>query len=248
MVLFALSCVGLLLFLWLSFGGTIPFNPQGYEFQSLVPERGPARDPGRRADRRRVGRQGDRQVARPAGQPDDRDDPDGQPVRADPCAERPRDPADEDDPRRDLRRADARVRRAPSRSPTAGCCRAARSPARSSSSDIFNALDPKTRRAFQVWQQELAKAVKGNDQNLNDVLGNLPHVRRRRDRHPARARRRARVGRPAGPERRHGVRRAGAEPVGAAQPDHHAARPRSHDHGRQQQRAGRRRSTSSRPS
>ena len=30
MVLFALSCVGLLLFLWLSFGGTIPFNPQGY--------------------------------------------------------------------------------------------------------------------------------------------------------------------------------------------------------------------------
>src|SRR5437764_4017288 len=32
MVLFALSCVGLLLFLWLSFGGTIPFNSQGYRF------------------------------------------------------------------------------------------------------------------------------------------------------------------------------------------------------------------------
>jgi len=31
MVLFALSCVGLLLFLWLSFGGKVPFNPQGYE-------------------------------------------------------------------------------------------------------------------------------------------------------------------------------------------------------------------------
>src|SRR6476659_7211534 len=31
MVLFALSCVGLLLFLWLSFGGKIPFNPQGYQ-------------------------------------------------------------------------------------------------------------------------------------------------------------------------------------------------------------------------
>jgi ABC-type transporter Mla subunit MlaD len=42
-------------------------------------------------------------------------------------------------------------------------------------SDIFNALDPKTRRAFQVWQQELAVAIqKGNDQNLNNVLGNLP--------------------------------------------------------------------------
>ena len=33
MVLFALSCVGLLLFLWLSFGGTIPFKAQGYRFQ-----------------------------------------------------------------------------------------------------------------------------------------------------------------------------------------------------------------------
>src|SRR4030088_1654145 len=29
MVLFTLSVVGLLLFLWLSFGGTIPLNPQG---------------------------------------------------------------------------------------------------------------------------------------------------------------------------------------------------------------------------
>src|SRR5260370_3882761 len=33
MVLFALSCIGLLLFLWLSFGGTIPFNTQGYRFK-----------------------------------------------------------------------------------------------------------------------------------------------------------------------------------------------------------------------
>src|SRR6059036_581057 len=33
MVLFALSCVGLLLFLWLSFGGTMPFNAQGYRFK-----------------------------------------------------------------------------------------------------------------------------------------------------------------------------------------------------------------------
>jgi phospholipid/cholesterol/gamma-HCH transport system substrate-binding protein len=41
-------------------------------------------------------------------------------------------------------------------------------------SDIFNAFDPTTRHAFQVWQQQLAKAVNGNDQNLNAVLGNLP--------------------------------------------------------------------------
>jgi phospholipid/cholesterol/gamma-HCH transport system substrate-binding protein len=32
MVLFAASCIGLLLFLWLSFGGSIPLAPQGYRF------------------------------------------------------------------------------------------------------------------------------------------------------------------------------------------------------------------------
>ena len=37
MVLFALSCVGLLLFLWLSFGGTIPLNPKGYEVRISFP-------------------------------------------------------------------------------------------------------------------------------------------------------------------------------------------------------------------
>jgi virulence factor Mce-like protein len=32
MIAFALSCVGLLLFLWLSFGGSLPLAPQGYRF------------------------------------------------------------------------------------------------------------------------------------------------------------------------------------------------------------------------
>ncbi len=40
MVLFALSCVGLLLFLWLSFGGTIPFNAKGYRIQVSFPYAG----------------------------------------------------------------------------------------------------------------------------------------------------------------------------------------------------------------
>ena len=38
MVAFALSCVGLLLFLWLSFGGTIPFAPKGYEVRIAFPD------------------------------------------------------------------------------------------------------------------------------------------------------------------------------------------------------------------
>ncbi|HEX2411921.1 MAG TPA: MlaD family protein [Solirubrobacteraceae bacterium] len=38
MVVFALSCFGLLLFLWLAFGGPIPLKPQGYRFQASFAE------------------------------------------------------------------------------------------------------------------------------------------------------------------------------------------------------------------
>ena len=38
MVGFALSCFGLLLFLWLAFGGAVPFKPQGYRFKAYFSE------------------------------------------------------------------------------------------------------------------------------------------------------------------------------------------------------------------
>ena len=38
MVIFTLSCFGLLLFLWLSFGGPIPLQPEGYRFRVAFPE------------------------------------------------------------------------------------------------------------------------------------------------------------------------------------------------------------------
>src|SRR5204863_9859129 len=38
MVLFALTCFGLLLFLWLSFGGPIPLKPEGYRVKVAFPE------------------------------------------------------------------------------------------------------------------------------------------------------------------------------------------------------------------
>src|SRR3954454_13896908 len=37
MVVFALSCFGLLLFLWLSFGGSVPLQPKGYRFTADFP-------------------------------------------------------------------------------------------------------------------------------------------------------------------------------------------------------------------
>ena len=38
MVIFAFSCFGLLLFLWLSFGGAIPLKPKGYQVRIAFPE------------------------------------------------------------------------------------------------------------------------------------------------------------------------------------------------------------------
>src|SRR3954454_9636332 len=40
MALFALSCFGLLLFLWLAFGGPVPLKPKGYRFHTSFAEAG----------------------------------------------------------------------------------------------------------------------------------------------------------------------------------------------------------------
>src|SRR6267142_1125651 len=40
MVGFALSCFGLLLFLWLAFGGPVPLKPKGYRFHTSFAEAG----------------------------------------------------------------------------------------------------------------------------------------------------------------------------------------------------------------
>ena len=58
MVGFALSCFGLLLFLWLAFGGPVPLKPKGYRFTVSFQEADAARPGGRRADLRRPRRQG----------------------------------------------------------------------------------------------------------------------------------------------------------------------------------------------
>ena len=38
MVVFALSCFGLLIFLWLSFGGPIPLKPENYRLKAHIPD------------------------------------------------------------------------------------------------------------------------------------------------------------------------------------------------------------------
>jgi phospholipid/cholesterol/gamma-HCH transport system substrate-binding protein len=172
MVLFALSCVGLLLFLWLSFGGTIPLGAQGYRINVSFPS---AQDLATQADVRIAGVTVGKVVST-------RLDSKGNRTMATLQLEHQYSPIRQDT------RAILRTKTIlgetyvqlipgqPNAPPIADGGTLPRTQVLPTVqlSDIFNALDPKTRHAFQTWQQELAKAVGGNDQNLNDVLGNLP--------------------------------------------------------------------------
>ncbi len=172
MVLFALSCVGLLLFLWLSFGGTMPFNPQGYRFQVAFPN---AYDLADQADVRIAGVSVGKVVAKQLDARDNRTlvtiqmDNQYAPIRRDTQAIL----------REKTLLGETYVQLTPGspRSPPlsdGGRLPNAQVVPAVQLDQIFNTFDPTTRAAFRQWQQQIAKAVNGNDQNLNDVLGNLP--------------------------------------------------------------------------
>ena len=119
MVGFALSCFGLLLFLWLAFGGPIPFKPKGYQFKIPFRE---ATQLAQEADVRisgvPVGKVKDIERRRTAA--DRGDDRARAEVRAAPQG-RQGDPAPEDAAGRDLRRADAGHPATARRCPRAAC-------------------------------------------------------------------------------------------------------------------------------
>ncbi|MBV8430614.1 MAG: MCE family protein [Solirubrobacterales bacterium] len=172
MALFALSCVGLLLFLWLSFGGTLPFNPQGYRFQAAFPN---AYDLADQADVRIAGVSVGKVVATERDAKDNRTlvtmqiDNQYAPIRKDTTAIL----------REKTLLGETYVQLTPGPVHSPPLPDGAQLPNSQvvpavQLDQIFNTFDPTTRAAFQQWQQEIAKAVHGNDQNLNDVLGNLP--------------------------------------------------------------------------
>jgi phospholipid/cholesterol/gamma-HCH transport system substrate-binding protein len=172
MVLFALSCIGLLLFLWVSFGGTIPLGAQGYRVNVAFPN---AQDLATQADVRIAGVTVGKVVATEL-------DPKGNRTLATLQLQTQYAPIREDT-RAILRTktilGETYVQLIPGapRGPTVpdgGTLPRDQVLPSVQLSQIFDALDPTTRHAFQTWQQELATAVNGNDQNLNDVLGNLP--------------------------------------------------------------------------
>jgi virulence factor Mce-like protein len=172
MVLFALSCVGLLLYLWLSFGGQVPFNPRGYRFQVAFPD---AQQLANQADVRiagvSVGKVVDKEL-----------DPNGNKTLATIQLNNKYAPIHVDATailRTKTLLGETYVqltpgsRHAKALADNAILTRAQVRPAVQLDT-IFNAFDPTTRKAFQTWQQELAVGVRGNDMNLNNVFGNLP--------------------------------------------------------------------------
>jgi phospholipid/cholesterol/gamma-HCH transport system substrate-binding protein len=172
MVLFALSCAGLLLFLWLSFGGTIPFNPNGYQFRASFTD---ASDLATQADVRIAGVSVGKVVSK----------------QLDPLGNRTIATIQMDNKFAPIHRNATAILREKTilgetyveitpgtpntpAVPDGGLIARTQVQPAVQLDQIFNAFDPTTRHAFQVWQQELATGVRGNDQNLNSVLGNLP--------------------------------------------------------------------------
>jgi phospholipid/cholesterol/gamma-HCH transport system substrate-binding protein len=171
MVAFALSCFGLLLFLWLAFGGSIPLKPKGYEFKVPFKE---ATSLAVEADVRISGV--------PVGK-----------VKSVKLAKNGYNEATiQLDPRYAPLPSDARAilrqktllgetyveltpgsRFAPKLKEGATLSAAQVSPT-VELDEIFRAFDDKTRQSFQVWMQSLAQGVNGRGQDISDAIGNLP--------------------------------------------------------------------------
>ena len=170
MVAFALSCFGLLLFLWLAFGGPIPLKPKGYRMQASFNE---ATQLAVEADVRisgvSVGRVKDVRTQR-----------DGRSLATIELEQRyapiPR------DTRSILRQktllGETYVELSPGNRGGGMLPEGGRLPVGAVSptvelDEILRAFDPRTRRAFMVWMESQAQAVNGRGADLNEALGQL---------------------------------------------------------------------------
>jgi phospholipid/cholesterol/gamma-HCH transport system substrate-binding protein len=171
MVVFALSCFGLLLFLWLSFGGPIPLKPKGYQLKVAFPE---ATTLATEADVRIAGVSVGK--VRTLEVDGDRNrtvatielDREFAPMRTDTHAML----------RQKTLLGETYVELTPGRSkttvPEGGRLADGQVAEAVQLDEIFDSLDPQTRAAFRGWQQELAKGIKGRGRDFNDALGTLP--------------------------------------------------------------------------
>src|SRR3954452_18038974 len=170
MVVFALSCFGLLLFLWLSFGGPVPLKPKGYQVKIAFPE---ATTLATEADVRiagvSVGKVRKLDVDRGANRTmaTIELDPQFAPLHQDARAIL----------RQKTLLGETYVELTPGHGrnvPEGGRLANAQVADTVQLDEIFDSLDPETRASFQGWQQELAKGIGGQGRDFNDALGTLP--------------------------------------------------------------------------
>jgi phospholipid/cholesterol/gamma-HCH transport system substrate-binding protein len=173
MVLFAASCFGLLLYLWLSFGGSTPLKPKGYRVQVPVRE---AAQLGTQADVRVSGvtigkvvakeidpRAPDRLVA--TLEIEERFAPLRRDARA---ALRAKTVLGETYVELTLGDKDAPAIQ------DGGTIRASAVADKVDLEEILDTFDPYTRKAFRTWQRSLGERAAERGPDLNDALGTLP--------------------------------------------------------------------------
>jgi virulence factor Mce-like protein len=171
MVVFALSCFGLLLFLWLAFGGPIPLQPKGYRFTTSFAE---ATTLAEEADVRISGV--------PVGKVKTIE-PDKRTGRSDVTIELDsRYVPLPSDARAMLRQKTLLGETYVELTPGTADARPVPENGRLASGqvaptveldEILRTFDPKTRAAFQTWMQAQAQGIGGYGRDLNDALGNL---------------------------------------------------------------------------
>jgi virulence factor Mce-like protein len=171
MVLFALSCFGLLLFLWLAFGGPVPLKPKGYRFHTSFAEAG------------QLALEADVRISGvPVGKVKTIT-PNKQTGRADVEIQlRSRYAPLPSDAKAILRQktllGETYVELTPGNSSAQPIAEGGQLPSTQVSDtveldEILRSFDPKTRAAFQDWMQTQAEAITGRGRDLNDALGNL---------------------------------------------------------------------------
>ncbi len=171
MVGFALSCFGLLLFLWLAFGGPIPLQPKGYRFEVSFREAGQL---SQEADVRISGVSvGKVKTITPDQQTGDSDatielDAQYAPIPKDTKAVL----------RQKTLLGETYVELTPGNKSSGMVPENGSLPAGSVAQtveldEIFRAFDAKTRAAFQTWMAQLALSSQGRGRDISDALGNL---------------------------------------------------------------------------
>jgi virulence factor Mce-like protein len=167
---FALSCFGLLLYLWVAFGGGFPLKPEGYRFHIRF---GEATQLAQQADVRISGVPVGKVVRLELGPGQTTDATIQMDERYAPI---PR------DAHAILRSktllGETYVELTPGTKgdgllPEGGTLPDAQVSKTVELDEVFRSLDPRTRHSFQVWMQSLAEGIDGRGQDINNAFGNL---------------------------------------------------------------------------